>query len=137
MSCEPSVESAPQQRNLRLKPHRERPGRAVGGGTDERRLPAGVGLRARVVIGEVLDQHRPAVTFEQLQGREDHPLLECRVVRRTKRPPKLEGYPKRTWWFGVFGLRPNEADRDRRNALVFEIMSQRAHGARAYRSNGG
>ena len=100
-------------------------------------MPGGVGLCARVVIGEVLDDHRPALPVEQLQGRKDHPLLECRVVRRTKRPPKLERNPKRPRRFGVLGLRPDQADRDRRNALVLEIMSQRAHGARADRSNGG
>ena len=134
----PPLMRALQQQDLRLEPRRERGGRlCCDRGGDERRPPGGIGLRARVVIGKILDDDRAALALQEPQGGEDHPLLECRLAGRTERAPELERNPKRPRRLGVFGLRPDQADRDRRDALFLEIMPQRAHGARAERSNGG
>ena len=96
-----------------------------------------VGLLPRIIIREILYDHGPSLAFEQAQRRQDHAFLERRVARRTERSPQLERDPQGARRLGVFGLRPNEADRHCRDALFLEIMPQRAHGARAERSNGG
>ena len=59
-----------------------------------------------------------------------------RIVRRTERAAQLERDPQGSRRPGVFALRPNEADRNRRNALLLDVVPERAHGARAERSNG-
>src|SRR6266851_2875386 len=137
MLREPTDVRILQQWDLALQPRRQRLGRAVGGsGRNGWRMPAGIGLRARVVIREILDDYRPTLAFKQPQGRKDHSPLERRVVRGAERPPKLERNPQCPRRFGVLGLWPDQADRDRRDPLFLEIMPQRAHGARAERSNG-
>lgn len=64
--ADPVLMSVGKQQYFRLQPGRERLG---GAGRDrcgnERRLPGGVGLRARVVFREILDQDRPVLAFEQ------------------------------------------------------------------------
>jgi hypothetical protein len=109
---------------------------AIEVGFGEGWSPGRVGPFPRIVFGEILDDHGTALAFEQAQCRENHALLERRVARRTERAAQLERNPQRTGRLGVFGLRPNEADRHSRDALFLEIMPQRAHGARAERSNG-
>jgi hypothetical protein len=126
MLYDPAVVRAPQRRDFRLKLCRQRRGRAVAG--------RGRNLRPNA-IGEIVDDDRPVRAFQEAQGREDHPLLKGRVVRRTKRPPQFERHPQRARRLSVLGLRPNQADRDRRDPLFLQIMPERAHGARAERSN--
>ncbi len=66
-----------------------------------RRPPGGVGPCARVIFGKILDNQWPAVTLEQLQGREDDPLLEGGIARRAERPPQLERHPQGAWRPGI------------------------------------
>ena len=61
--------------------------------------------------------------------------LKFRITRRTKRPAQLERHPQRTRRLGILGLRSNKTDCNGRKPLFLEIVSQRAHGARAHWSN--
>jgi hypothetical protein len=93
-------------------------------------------LRARIVVREILDQHWSVCAHEQPQRRLDHPFLKCPVTRRAKWPPQLERDPQRPRRPSLLDLRSDQTDGDRRDPLILEIMPQRAHGARAERSNG-
>ena len=133
----PTLMSAPQQQDLRLQPRRERlAGRSrdccgMSGGRQ-----AGSGCARGSSSGKSSMMTGPVLALQQPQRREDHPLLERRIARRAERPAQLERHPQRARRLGVLGLRPDKADRDRRDALFLEIVPQRAHGARAERSNG-
>src|SRR5271155_3552124 len=121
----PRLTRTPELRDLRLELCGERLGRAGGGWCGyRRRAPAGIGLPARVVIGEILDDHRAVVAFEQAQRRENDAPLECRLTGWAKRPAQLERNPQRARRSGVLCLRTDQADRDRCNPLFFEIVSQ-------------
>src|SRR5712692_971687 len=109
----PPIMSALQERNLPLQPRRERLHRAGSFcAGDWRRMPAWVRLRTGIVFRKILDDHRPAVALEQLQGREDDPLLERGIARRAEWPPQLERHPQGARRPGILGLRPDQADRD-------------------------
>lgn len=64
-------------------------------------------------------------------------MLEVCVARRPERTSQFERDPERAGRFGFFGLRANQADRNRREAFFLQIVSERAHGARADGSDGG
>ena len=124
----PVMMRIPELRDLRLELCSEHLGRAGGGWCGyRRRAPAGIGLPARVVIGEILDDHRAVVAFEHAQCGENDAPLERRITGRTEWPAQLERNPQCAWRFGILGLWPDQADRDRRKSLFF--------GARAHRSN--
>ncbi len=76
-------------------------------------------------------------TPEQPERRQDHPPLKRRVARRPDRPAQFKRHPQRPPAVRILRLRPDQRDRDRGNACFLEIVPQRAHGARAQRSNGG
>jgi hypothetical protein len=69
------------------------------------------------------------------QRGQDDALLERRVARRPDRSTQFEWHPQRTRRPGILRLRPDQRDHDRCDALFLQIMPQRAHGARAERSN--
>jgi hypothetical protein len=95
---------------------------AIEVGLGERRPPGRVGPFPWILFREILDDHGSALAFEQAQCREDHAFLKRRVARRTKRPAQFERNPEGTRRLGIFGLRPDKADRDSRYALFLEIM---------------
>jgi len=119
-----------------LQARGEHLGRCAGGnGGQSRRPPSKVRSRPRVVICEFRNDDRSSRAHELPQRREDHASLERRIARRAKRTSELEWHPQGPRRFGVLGLRPDQADRDRRDPFFLEIMTERAHGARADRSN--
>src|SRR5260370_18469230 len=63
-------------RDFHLESGRESLGRPGGGFCGDRRwAPAGIGLPAWVVIGEILNDHRAVVAFEHAQCRENDALF--------------------------------------------------------------
>ena len=110
--------------------------RAIDGNRRQRRrAPVGVGPLAWVVVWKILDEHWTGGTLEQSQGGKNDTTLKFAVVRRTKWAPKRKWDPQGPRRARLLGLRPDQADRDRRNPFLLQIVSERAHGARTDGSN--
>src|SRR6516162_6122054 len=84
-----------ERRYLNIEPRGERR-RAVGRDREQRWwTPGGVGLLARVVVREILDDDRTSLAVEQPQCRKNNPSLKRRVTRRTERTAEVERHPQR------------------------------------------
>src|SRR5579864_5547707 len=137
--AQPHRAARPLGAGLRVE-RRQRPHltfECLGRRGSRRRAPSGIGSLAWIVIGKIDDQARLLLGFEQPQRRQDHSSLECRVARRADRPAQFERHPQGARRTRVLRLRPDQRDRDAGDTLFLEIMPQRAHGARAERSNRG
>jgi hypothetical protein len=75
---------------------------------------------------DALDRRIGACRENRLQG--------C-IVRRTERPGELEGDPQRARRADDLRVLAHQADTGGRHPLRFQVVAQRAHGARAGRSH--
>lgn len=57
------------------------------------------------------------------------------MVGRSQRPAEVKGNPQRPGRLDVLGMLGDEADLCAGNAVFFQVMAQRAHGAGAKRSD--
>jgi hypothetical protein len=112
-------------------------GLAVAGG-HEWRLPIGIGLQARIVVWIIVEQHRTVRPLQKPQGGQRNPAagIPGRSAGREAAPARTAPGARVAAWYSL-GLRPDQAERDRRQSLLLQIVSKRAHGARAHRSDGG
>ncbi len=96
-----------------------------------------IGIRDafRRLLGEVL-KHRTFGGFKQPKGRQEYLALERRVSRCAKRSAQLEGNPESPWRLNDFRVLPDQAYLGGGYAFRLQIMGERAHGARAERSDG-
>ena len=62
-------------------------------------------------------------------------ILELLVFRSAQRSAELKRNPQGAWRANFLAMQPDEADSYGRNAFLLEIMGERAHGARAERSD--
>ena len=86
------------------------------------------------MLGIVGDQ-RTVGARQQVEGCLDDTALERRVVGNAHRTSELEGDPQRARRADDLGVLAHQADAGGGNALLFEEVAQRAHGARAGGSN--
>jgi hypothetical protein len=61
--------------------------------------------------------------------------LKGGIVRDSQGAAELEGYPQGPWWLDDGGMFAYQADLSGRGAIAFQVMGERANGARTGRSN--
>lgn len=64
-----------------------------------------------------------------------HATLEGGIVRDSQGTSELEGYPQGPWRPDDGGMFAYQADLSGRDAIAFQVMGERANGARTGRSN--
>ena len=99
------------------------------------RCPAGGVPHGRRVVRELNEQDRTIRSLKQAKGVHEHAPLERGVLRFPERAAQREGNPESAWRLGLLHVRTHKADNDSRNAPGFDHVGERAHGARAERSN--
>jgi hypothetical protein len=85
--------------------------------------------------GKVLQDHRAVGPLQQKQRGQHHAALERRVTRLAERAAELCRAPQAARRAGLLHLRPHRTERHARDAAFLQHMGQRAHGARAERSD--
>ena len=88
----------------------------------------------RGVLREFIE-HRSCGGLKQRQGGAQHATLEGGIVRDSQGAPELEGYPQGAWRLDDGGMLTYQADLSGRDATAFQVMGERANGARTGRSN--